>query len=89
MAVYVGIFRRLKTYVVKEVRMMTTYCLTDMKTCTARNIFRICDEFGFTIDITSQGVKEAYNPHTVLPDDEWKLDMLQQLLAERLELRKG
>ena len=61
MVMYVGFFKRLETTVVKEVRMMTAYCMTDMRTNTAKNILRICDEFGLSLDtISPPRVKEAY-----------------------------
>jgi hypothetical protein len=89
MAMYAGFFGRLRTSVVREVRMMATFCLSDMRTTTAKNIFRICDEFKLTIhSISPQSVKEAYQPHTVLPDDQWKLEVLREMLEERQKLRE-
>ena len=67
--------------------MMATYCHTDMRTNTGKNIFCTCDEFDFSLDtISLQGVKEAYQPHHVLPDNLFKLDMLQDMLEERLQI---
>ena len=69
---------------------MAAYCLLDMRTTTAKNIHRICDEFDMTIDsVSPQGVKDAYRPHTVLPDDHWKLEVLGEMLEERQKLREG
>lgn len=55
---YVGLVRRLKTLVVLEVRRMVTYCLTDMRTNMAKNIFRICDKFHLDIS-TDTSASEA------------------------------
>ena len=69
--------------------MMAAYRLTDMRTNTAKNIFRICDEFGCSIDtVIPQMIMDAYQPHPVLPDAEYKLDMLRDMLEERLRLRE-
>jgi len=66
--------------------MMATYCHNDMQNNTRKNIFLICDEFGFSLDtISLQGVKEAYQPHPVLPDNQFMLNMLQEMLEERLQ----
>ena len=67
---------------------MVNYCMTDMRTNTARNIKRICAELKLNIDtVTPQCVREAWKHRTCLPDDEWKVPVLQEMLEEYLQLK--
>ena len=60
MAMYAGFYRRLHTSSVSEVREMAYYCLGDMRSNTARNISRICDELGLEVsNVTPQAVMQA------------------------------
>ena len=88
LAMYTGFFQRLHTSSVVEVRQMAYYCMSDMRTTTARNITRICKELDLSVNtVTPQLVKEAWKPRRCLPDDEWKVGVLQDMLGEWMELR--
>jgi hypothetical protein len=83
MAMYAGFFRRLHTSAVPEVREMAYHCLTDLRTNTARNIHWICEELELEVaSVTPAAVKAAYPTLPLLPDDEWKLEVLEQALLE-------
>ena len=67
---------------------MAYYCMSDMRTTTARNITRICKELDLSVNtVTPQLVKEAWKLRRCLPDDEWKAGVLQDMLGEWMELR--
>jgi hypothetical protein len=88
LAMYTGFFQRLHTSSVVEVRQMAYYCMSDMRTTTARNITRICKELDLSVNtVTPQLVKEAWKLRRCLPDDEWKVGVLQDMLGEWMELR--
>ena len=88
LAMYTGFFQRLHTSSVVEVRQMAYYCMSDMRTTTARNITRICKELELSVNtVTPQLVKEAWKLRRCLPDDEWKVGVLQDMLGEWMELR--
>jgi hypothetical protein len=88
LAMYAGFFRRLHTSSVPEVRQMAHYCLSDMRTNTARNITRICRELNLTVStVTPEAVRRAWQPRTCLPDDQWKVGVLWTLLEEWLDLK--
>ena len=71
-----------------EVRQMAHYCMTDMRTTTAKNITRICKELDLNVStVTPDAVKLAWKPRTGLPDDEWKVGVLRDMLGEWMELR--
>ena len=88
MAMYAGFYRRLHTSSVSEVREMAYYCLGDMRSNTARNISRICDELGLEVStVTPQAVRQAWKPRAGLPDDEWKVGALRDMMEEWLLLK--
>ena len=88
LAMYVGFYRRLQASSVPEVREMAYYCLGDMRSTTAKNITRICDELGLQVaTATPEAVRLAWQPRTGLPDDEWKVEALGAMLDEWLDLR--
>ena len=90
MAMYAGFYRRLHTSAVPEVRQMAYHCLTDLRTNTARNIHRICEELELEVaSVTPAAVKAAYPTLPLLPDDEWKLEVLEQALLEWRDLEAG
>ena len=67
--------------------MMAAYCHTDMRTNTGKIYFVL------VMNLTSpwtpslcRGVKEAYQPHPVLPDDQLKHDKLQEMLEVRPQM---
>ena len=63
------------------------HCLTDLKTNTARNIHWICEELELEVaSVTPAAVKAAYPTLPLLPDDEWKLEVLEQALLEWRDL---
>ena len=88
MAMYAGFYRRLQTSSVPEVREMAYYCLSDRRTNTAKNILRICDELSLDVaTVTPEAVRQAWQPRTCLPDDDWKVGALGDMLEEWLELK--
>ena len=87
---YAGFYRRLHTSSVPEVREMAYYCLADMRSNTARNIFRICAELDLEVTtVTPEAVRLAWQPRVGLPDDLWKVDSLRGMLEEWLELKSS
>ena len=85
---YTGFFKRLHTSSVLEVRQMVHYCMSDMRTTTARNITRICREHNLEVSsVTPAAVKRAWKLRNCQPDDEWKLGVLRDMLGEWTELR--
>ena len=66
---------------------MVYHCLTDLRTNTARNIHRICEELELEVaSVTPAAVKAAYQTLPLLPDDEWKLEVLEPALLEWRDL---
>ena len=72
---YTGFFRRLHE--------MVHYCLSDMRTTTTRDITRILE----VNTINPAAVKWAWQPRTCLPDDEWKVEEMADMLAVWLGLK--
>ena len=67
---------------------MAHYCMSDMRTTTARNITRICKELNLNAStVTPEDVKEAWKLRTCQPDDEWKVGVLRDMLEEWMELK--
>jgi hypothetical protein len=90
LAMYAGFYRRLHTSSVPEVREMAYYCLADMRSNTARNICRICDELDLQVaTVTPEAVRLAWQPRAGLPDDLWKVDSLRDMLEQWLELKSS
>ena len=88
LSMYTGFFKRLHTSSVLEVRQMVHYCMSDMRTTTARNITRICREHNLEVSsVTPEAVKRAWKLRNCQPDDEWKLGVLRDMLGEWMELR--
>ena len=84
----VGFFRRLHTSSVPEVRQLVQYCMSDMRTTTARNITRICKELSLDVNTaTPWEVRKAWQLRPMLPDDEWKLETLGNMVEEWLDIK--
>ena len=88
LVMYAGFYRRLHTFSVAEVREIVYYCGADMRSNTARNISRICADLELEVaTVTPEVVRLAWQSEAGLPDDQWKVESLRDMLEQWLELK--